>query len=301
MTRKFLWGLIICLLITNLTTLAIWMNEKKITSPVEPLNGNVDEKRSVATVNGREISYNTWVSKLQEQYGEKVLRDMMDKQIVFQLAEDQGIEISQNLINREVSLLFTMYGVLSSEEIKENEAAWEEDVRYRLSLEELLTADISIDNSEIMDYYEDNRQQYEFDESIQVSHIVVNDLETGNKVYEELEDGASFQALAREYTIDENSRSDGGYLGFFTENNDYLPARYYEKAMEMKEDSYSEPFRTASGEVAILYFHRLLPSITFSYDEIKYHIKRELALEQIKPTITTDPFWDEMDVEWIYE
>ena len=68
----------------------------------------------------------------------------------------------------------------------------------------------------------------------------------------------------------------------------------------MEERTYSNPFKSQDG-ITILYLHRSLPSITFTYDEIKPYIKSELALDKLDQSLTADTLWDELDIEWVYE
>ncbi|MRH44962.1 protein secretion protein [Aquibacillus halophilus] len=301
MTRRLLWGLIVLLLVTNLTTIAVWTFDRSDDSDSDgSFSVNLNKKEPVASVAGEDISYDKWTNKLEERYGKQVLKDMVDRELVLNLAEEHDLELNDKLIERELSLLLTMGGILTKEQIEKNRETWEEDVRYRLFLEELLTRGISVGDNQIEEYYNNYKDQYEFIESIQLSHILVDDRQTAERIVTELEDGASFNSLAKEYSVDEDSRNDGGYLGYFTSSSSFLSADYYDKAMDMSEHTYSDPFLTGNG-VAIIYLHQLLPSISFSYDELKNHIRREIALEEIKTTISADPLWNELDVDWVYE
>ncbi|MDL4840505.1 peptidylprolyl isomerase [Aquibacillus rhizosphaerae] len=299
MTRKLLLGMVILLLVTNLTTVAVWINDRA-GGTNEDFSIEVDKKNPVATVGNQEIKYREWTNALESEYGKEILTTMINKEVVYQLAEEKNIEISNKLIERELSLLYTMHGVMSKDEIEKRKAEWTEEITYRLYLEALLTEAVEVPEILIDDYYEDNQNQYEFVESIQLSHVLVNDKATADRFISELEDGATFASLAREYSVDEDSRNAGGYLGFFTADSDYLPSGYYDKAMEMKEHSYSDPF-LVGNEVAIIYLHRMLPDVSFTYDELKVQIKRELALEQIEANISASSLWEELSIEWIYE
>ncbi|WP_226038341.1 peptidylprolyl isomerase [Aquibacillus saliphilus] len=298
MTRRLLWGIIILLFVTNLTTLVVWINSSG--DPAEDFSVSVNKKEPVATIAGEDISYKEWANQLEDKFGEQVLKDMIDKKLVFQLAEEQNLNLNDKLIERELSLLYTMDGILTKEQIEKKREEWIEDIRYRYFMEELLTKNVDVSENEIAAYYDSYKNQYEFSESIQLSHILVDDQKTAEKIISELESGASFNLLAREYSIDEETKSDGGYLGYYTEGSNFLPSDYYNKAMDMEEHTYSQPFLTAKG-VAIIYLHRLLPEVSFTYGELKNHIRREVALEQVETIISANPLWIEADIEWIYE
>lgn len=192
-----------------------------------------------------------------------------------------------------------MQGEISEEEYERNEENWEEEILYRYQLEMLLTEDTSIPEGEIKSYYDKYKNQYDFSASMQLSHILVQNFDTAEKVLQDLNEGASFDLLARENSIDEESKKDGGYLGFITTSSQFFPNGYEEVAAEMEEHSYSEPFRADNG-VAIIYLHRKLPSIEFTYEEIKPYVKSELALQQMDQSLSANPLWEEAEVDWIF-
>lgn len=302
MTRKFLWGIIVVLLITNLTTLLIWVNVRGYVYDGENRAGKpvvTDPNEPVALIGGEPIEYEAWEQELQSQYGEMVLRDMIDRQIVFQMADQYDIQIEEKLIQRELSLMETMLGVMDKEEIEDKRRGWREDVRYRFYLEELLTKDIGIETDKVQAYYKEHEDQYDFHETYQLSQILVQKEKEANKIKKELDEGASFEMLAREYSIDEYTKGNGGYLGYFSKESKYLPGIYYRKAQELSTEAYSGPFKTDQGYV-LLYVHRKLPSITFSFEEVKQQIKRELALEYVGDSYSAKPLWEEAQVEWVF-
>ncbi|QST00152.1 peptidyl-prolyl cis-trans isomerase [Pontibacillus sp. ALD_SL1] len=302
MTRKLLWGIIVVLFITNLTSLLVWVSTKEqtstsSTSKMTPVVEATEEP--VALVGEEKLHHEEWMATLQEQHGKDILMDMIDKQVVFNLASEYDIEITSKLIQRELALMETMLPVMEEKEIEEKRKQWEDDVRYRYYLEELLTKDIGISEKEIKTFYEDHKDQYEFRHTYQLSHIVVPSEETAMKVKEELDGGAKFSMLAREYTEDEFTKGKGGYLGYFSDESQYLPSLYYDQAESLSPGSFSEPFRTDQGYV-LLQMHRTLPSITFTYEEIKKQIKREIALDYVSDSLSARPLWKEVGVDWIY-
>ncbi|WP_188456125.1 peptidylprolyl isomerase [Virgibacillus oceani] len=299
MSKKLLLSVIVVLLITNVATLLFWnKDDEKIV--VDEGNAKIDAKKPVATIEGQEISYKDWMDKLREAHGQNQLEKMIDHEIVTQLAEKNNIEVSEKVIDRELSLLTGMQGPMSEEEAEKKAKKWRKDVIYRYQLASLLTMDTSVPEEEMRTYFNDYQNQYNFTASLKLSHIIVPDFDTAEKVEKELDKGASFQLLAQEYSIDEDTKKDGGYLGYFTNNSQFLPTGYRETALEMKERSYSEPFKSDTG-IAIIYLHAKLPDIEFTYDEIKPYIESELALEEQKQSLSAKALWDKLDVEWIYE
>ena len=303
MTRKFLWRVILLLLITNVLTVGIWLLDRNNdqANSVEDFSVDVDQKEPVASIGSEKITYKQWVSTLEKEYGRETLKKMVNDQVITQLAEEQELTINDEVIDLELSLLFTMEGVLTEEEITAKQNEWSKGIKNRIYLEELTTQDIAVSDQEIQSYYNEYKDQYQFSNSIQVSHILLNNETTANKVIDELEGGASFAALAREYTLDDATKRDGGYLGYYTETSSFLQSEYFQQALEMEEHTYSAPFKVdKSGNIAIIYLHRELPEINLTYDTLYDHIRREIALEKMAQVPEISDLWNQLEVEWIY-
>jgi foldase protein PrsA len=297
MSKKLLLSIIAVLLITNVATMLFWKNDQTGSPLVE--DEKIDTKKPVATIDGEEVSYSDWMKALQENYGKKELKELVDRQVVAELAEDQNITISDKVVERDMAILTTMQGPISKESLEELEQSWRSDILYRYQLEALLAEGVQVTEQEVQTYYTKYHEQYQFDQSLQFSHILVSTMDTAEKVHAELEEGASFALLAKEYSIDEDSRGSGGYLGFNSVNTEFLPSNYFEVAEGLEEYSYSEPFVTSNG-IAILYLHKSLPNMTFSYEELKPFIRNELALQSSNQKLVADPLWEKLDINWIY-
>jgi len=302
MSRKLSSGIILLLIITNIVTLIFWRNDggDGKTLVIDNGDGQQSEEGTLATVGDKTITYDEWIDGLKEEQGKRQLKNMIDREVVQQLAEEKDIQVNDKLINRELALLMTMEGVMTEDEIEKEEEKLRADIEHRYLLEALLADGASVSEDDIRTYYDNYHNQYNFSESIQFSHIIVDDMGTAEKVITELDDGASFQLLAQEYSTDDETKDQGGYLGFYSTTSQFMPSGYSDIAEDMDEHTYSEPFRVGD-DVAIIYLHRTLPAYEFEYDEIKDHIKNELALNDLEQSLTVDPLWDELDIDWVYD
>jgi len=72
---------------------------------------------------------------------------------------------------------------------------------------------VKIDPSDVKNYYEANRAKYVQRAQASVSHILLKDEETAQKVLNQAREGAkSFADLAKSYSEDQSTRSEGGLL-----------------------------------------------------------------------------------------
>ncbi|APC46775.1 protein secretion protein [Virgibacillus halodenitrificans] len=300
MSKRLLLGIVIVLVITNIATLIYW-NKSESTIIDNKENGPViNKKKPVASVNGQDIFYEDWMRQLRLNNGESQLKSMVDQELIRQLAEEKDLDISEKVIQKEISMLTAAEGIMKKEELQRAEKLWREKLVYRYQLQLLLTEGVKIPEDQLQRYYEEYGDQYNFSASMQLSHIIVEDLSTAKKVIRDLEADADFGLLAREYSLDKETRDKKGYLGYIYTNSQFFPEGYKEIALQMDDHSYSEPFATEEG-VAIIYLHRYLPEITFTYEEIKKYMKSEIAMQETNQTLSADPLWKEAEIHWLYE
>src|SRR5690625_4760187 len=197
-SNRFLFYIVIILIITNIATLLIF-NKKDESKVIEGQNNNDEEinftDEPVAKIGKEEIAYDDWIESLRRNYGEKHLKEMIDRKLIQQLAKEKNIQISEKLIEREVSHIATLQGIMSKSEIEKEEKKWRESALLRYQLEELLVGDENIPEDEISSHYNSYRTQYDFESALQFSHIIVHNFDQAEKILKELEAGASFHLL----------------------------------------------------------------------------------------------------------
>lgn len=303
MRKKTLFQIVIVLLFVNIAILYVWQQDDGDggTSSVGLVEQEgVEAEDDVATVGGQSITYSDLSNQLYRSHGTNELTDMINKEIVRQAGKDKGISIDEKVISRDIALLASMQHGLQKEEVDREKERWYNQIVYRYTLEALLTEDMSMSEEEVRVYYDTYKNQYNFAESMQLSHIIVPTMDEAEQVKNELDEGAPFGLLAQEYSIDEETKNKGGYFGHISISSQFMPAGYYEQALELDPFSYSEPFQTDQGAV-ILFLHEHYPSYEFTYDELRPYIERELLLKNMDEHIDATDLWDAYDVEWLYE
>jgi foldase protein PrsA len=191
-----------------------------------------------------------------------------------------------------------MYNTIDNEKI--NDEHWKEQIELSILLEELLTKDAVISEEEMKHFYKENKHLYEIPKSYHLSHIVVKTKETAEQVRDELKNGSSFSALAMEKSIDEFSANRGGELGYVNADNGYAPDTYLEVAENLNPNEWSEPIQVEDG-YAVVILHEVIDAVTYSYEDVKDQIKRQIAIDQMNGTISVEPFWKELNVKWFFE
>ncbi|WP_199880501.1 peptidyl-prolyl cis-trans isomerase [Bacillus massiliglaciei] len=292
MSKQRLRTIIAVLAFLNLVWIAIFVIKPYISSKFSPVGAH-----TAAKIDGTNISRDEWIEELETRFGQDVLEEMIDQEVIRQAAQKYKVKVSKEEVEREYRLMKTTYG--SSGQDNKTEKQSKEDIKSRILLEELLTKDVTIPEADKKEYYEKNKQAFRIPDTYHVSHITTETKDQAEEVIAELEKGADFQALALEKSSDEFTANQGGDLGYISKDNEHTNAAYAEAAETMKEKEWSEPIELENGW-AVLYLHEKMKGKQYAYQEVKKQISRQIALEQMQTSLSAKSFWDEFDVEWLY-
>ncbi|WP_226647393.1 peptidyl-prolyl cis-trans isomerase [Mesobacillus subterraneus] len=288
MEKKQLWYIIAGLAILNAITLVMLLAKPAI------LEGN---KESVAKIGKESISRQEWLTELEERYGQETLRDLIDLEVVKQMADQYDIKLSDQAIERELTIYKALYSTAGKE--PKTEDKWKEQIKYSLLLEEILTKDVKVSTEDMKSFYEQNNSLFDIPASYHLSQIVVETKEEADSAVKELKNGSSFAALAMERSLDEFSANAGGDIGFVTEEDELVSPEVIDAAKTLKSGEWTGPVKVENG-YAIVYLHEKLEGKKYAYKEVENQIRRQIALEQMDIPVSARAFWNDADVSWFY-
>ena len=113
------------------------------------------------------------------------------------------------------------------------------------ALRDAVVGNIEPTDDELMAYFEKNISKYTQPEQVRASHILVADLDTANKVLDELNNGADFAELAKKYSTDTGTKDKGGDLGWFGRGQ--MVKEFEDAAFSLKVGEVSQPVKTQYG------------------------------------------------------
>lgn len=289
---RTIWTIIVGVLLLSCIVVAYKLTKSQAAA--------TQSQESIATIGDKSVTREDWLKKMEDEYGKATLEDMINVRVVEQLAKKNKLKVSDSDIEREFLLIKAVNNSFYEDE-HTTEKEWKDQIRYNILLEELLTKDIDISEKEMKSFYTKNKELYQFDDSYRIRHIVVKDQEEANRVLKDLKGGSSFEAVAAERSTDRYTSPYGGDLGFVTEAQDSIPAAYITEARTLKENEWStEPIKVSKG-YAIIQLKEKLNARTFTYDEVKDQIKRQIAMDQLGDKATVKTLWKEADVSWFYD
>lgn len=258
----------------------------------------VQSGEEVASVNGEVITREMWMVAMEERIGRETLRELINEEVMAAAAQEYGIEVSDREIDLELTLMHagdqSAYTGLDTEKERET-------IKSTLILEKVLTKDVVVEDEEIKKNYDENAALYKVQTAHRTSLIVVESLDEAKQTLKELKGGSNFSILAKERSVDSSSANLGGDIGYINDDVDFVDPAIVQTASKLQIDSVSEPILLEDGRYAIVSVIDRLKGQTFKLKEVKEHIRRELALEQLPEKINPEVFWKDFKVKWFYE
>ncbi|QUG39923.1 peptidyl-prolyl cis-trans isomerase [Psychrobacillus sp. INOP01] len=257
-----------------------------------------NDSEEVASVAGKVITKEQWMASMESVYGKEVLLDMVNAEVMEAAAKEYKIKVTDAEVDLELALIRSTQEGASLQAY--DEEVVRKDVRSRLILEKVLAKDIVIEDDAIKEFYDNNKNLYNTSTSYRTSVIYVSTDAEANEVVKELENGSSFEGLARERSADASSASLGGDIGYVSEGNESVDEALVSAVKNIDKGKWSNPIALGDGRFAVLMVKSVFEGQSFSYADVKGHIRRELALDQLPQSVTQEAFWKEFDADWVY-
>ena len=236
-------------------------------------NAELKDNNTVVKTDEGKITADALYENLRDKYGISVLVDMIDHQLFDEKYKTD--ETEEETINAQIEQMKSQY---NNDEEAFNAAIQqylgvenEDELREMLSLEYKRNLAIeehvknSVTDDEIQKYYDD-----EVIGDMKVRHILIKPETTDDMSTEEqteaeekakkeaedlikkLDDGADFEELAKEYSDDTGSASDGGLIDYFNKD-DNMDEAFLNASIDLEEGKYTkEPIKSSYGYHIIL-------------------------------------------------
>ena len=180
----------------------------------------MNKSKVVATVGDEKITKDQLYDALLAQGGSSVLDSLIEQKVISKEAAKQNIKVTDKEINAELEKLKSQYGgedalnqALASSGVKLSEL--KKDLKTNIEAKKMVESTINIKDSEMKSYFDQNKDSLATEAQVKASHILVADEKTAKEVKAKLDKGEDFAKLAKEYSTDTASKSDGGNLGYF--------------------------------------------------------------------------------------
>ena len=210
-----------------------------------------------------------------------------------QEAEAMGIKITDDKVNKRIAQLKKQfYGnsdqrylkTLKQQGLTEDQA--KEEVKAQLISEELfkkVTGSVKVSSDEVKAYYNSHKSQYGQPQTRDVRHILVAKKALADSLYAQLKAGANFAKLAKKYSKDPGSASNGGKLTI--SKGQTVPA-FDKTAFSLKTGELSPPIHTQYGYHIIQALSAVKAAQTTSLSKVQASIKQQLEQQRKNDAMT---------------
>jgi peptidyl-prolyl cis-trans isomerase C len=217
--------------------------------------------------------------------GDKEIRqsdfDMLIQQIgpqramQFQSPEGQK-QLLDELIHQELFLIDGKANKIDETEGFKNELEFvKENMIKQFAIRDLLD-DVKVEEKEIEAFYSENANMFRNEESVTASHILVDSEEVAKEALEALNNGESFEEVAKKYSSCPSAQN-GGDLGNFTRGK--MVPEFEAAAFDLNVGEVSEPVQTQFGYHIIKVTDKTEPSQK-SLEEAKEDIANTVLLKK---------------------
>ena len=158
-----------------------------------------------------------------------------------------------------------------SDYFNENRSSFVEGRKVKVDFVELTLDSMeepeSPSNDELKNLYDDNAELYTNPERRRAQHILVESEELAKDLLNQIKEGADFAELAKANSEDTSSSEEGGDLGFF--ERELMGAEFDEAAFAMNIGDVSEVVTTDYGYFHIIKLTDIEPETMQSFDEVQ--------------------------------
>lgn len=208
----------------------------------------------------------------QEEFDTKsqMLDSMVIQRLLIQAAYDKGLDKSEEV----------------AQAVLANKDKFLLDALYKRHVENK----VAVTEAELKDYYNKLENKY------RIAHILVADKDTANMIVKKLSEGASFEQLAYDYSIDPNAKRNRGDLGFMLYGSMAAVPEFQETAFNLQPGEVSQPVKTRYGYHIIKVVDKQPNDMRTDFDKMKESLENQL--KNIKLTKLTVDYVEEIRAKY---
>ncbi|CAI6254680.1 Foldase protein PrsA precursor [Bacillus subtilis] len=195
------------------------------------------DKEVIAKTDAGDVTKGELYTNMKKTAGASVLTQLVQEKVL-----DKKYKVSDKEIDNKLKEYKTQLGdQYTALEKQYGKDYLKEQVKYELLTQKAAKDNIKVTDDEIKEYWEGLKGQ------IRASHILVADKKTAEEIEKKLKKGEKFDALAKEYSTDTGSATNGGELGWISKDNEQLDATFRKAAFKLKTNEVSDPVKTQFG------------------------------------------------------
>jgi parvulin-like peptidyl-prolyl isomerase len=214
---------------------------------------------------------------------QQILQSLVQRAELAQKAPGLGVKVTDGEVEKQLKQIKKQYFGGSEKryqaELKKQcvtDAEVRSDVGANVlsdSIYKKVTTGAKVTDTEVKAYYDSHTSVYTQPETRVVRHILVKDKTLADKLYSQLKGGADFATLAKKYSQDPGSKSQGGVL---TISRGQTVPQFDKVAFQLKTGELSKPVKTQFGWHIIQAQKDATKSKTTPFKQVKEAIRQQL-------------------------
>jgi foldase protein PrsA len=173
-------------------------------------------KQPVAIVNGQRVTREEFITRLEQQAGERVLADLIARKMLEDAFAKSGLQLTDEEVNAEIDKVKQQapdeqawQAYLAQQGMTPEEfTSW---VKFQMQVKKLAEKDVKLSDEELKKHFDQYRDLFNRPASVRLSEIVVTDKAKADQIRKQLSDPkVSFGALARQHSTSTMTRERSG-------------------------------------------------------------------------------------------
>jgi foldase protein PrsA len=237
---------------------------------------------------GREfISYDELASECVSRHGAEILDNLINRKIIQQACDQQGIEVGEGEVNQEIQRISKKFGLDPGEWLKMLQA--ERNVtpaQYRrdiiwpmLALKKLAGEEIKITKKDLRVAFERH-----YGTRVKARAIILDNSRRAREVWDKAQaDPENFEKLVREYSVDSTSRALDGQIPPIARHSGHKELET--AAFKLKEGEISAVVQVGLNQFIILKSEGLTETAVSEISEVENELREQLHEEKVQESV----------------
>lgn len=248
------------------------------------------QNTAFARVNGEAISYDALAKECVAKHGKEVLENMINRSIIRQACAEQGVTVSEAEVDQEIVEISKKFGLAIDQWYKMLEAErglnpeqYRRDIIWpMLALQKLAGKEVDITREMMQKAYEDN-----YGPRIKARMIVLDNPRRATEIWEKIKlNPEDFEGLARDYSVEANSRALGGTIPPIRKNSEGTHEALRKAAFQFKtEGEISGILQVGPNQYVILKYEGRTEPVSHSVEDVQAQLHAELEEREVQKMI----------------
>jgi len=283
-----------CLIV--LVTLLVLSSVVLAQPPASPSDPNAE---ALCVVNGNAITRANLNKAVQQEWGRKILENLIERELIFQAARTRGLTISEeefdarlNAVKSEYESLADFNAMMGKRGIKG--PAFRRELRAQMLLDKLVEQIGKVTEEDARAYYDDHLGVYQAPERRHVHAIIAEDAEEAYQARQQVAGGADFDTVAAD--IGTEMAGDWEWL----KKGDLRNPLIRETTFSLKPGDVSNPI-FVDDQYYVLWVEEVRAGVDQSFEEVTHEIIANIRTERgITPESVVAGLWRnaEISVPW---